>query len=271
MTGDQHWLSSGVSTDNPLLIGMLHIPALPGSPRFSGDMKSVLDHVLADAEAWASSRVSHLMLENFGDVPFHAARVSPLTIAHMTAIAHSVRQRFSVSIGINVLRNDSIAALSIAHAVGGAAIRVNVLSGSRLTDQGIVTGQAADLMRLRRSLDAEHIAVFADVDVKHSVPLAAQSLTDQTRDAIDRALADAVIVSGCATGQGVDLDSLAEISAAAGSTPVLIGSGVSIETAPSLRRFAQGYIIGTSVKQAGNVRAPVDPARVKALVQVLTQ
>jgi uncharacterized protein len=266
MLSDPTWITRELSHDSPLIVGMLHVPALPGSPRYCGDLNRVVEFVLRDADNWASAGVDRLMLENFGDVPFFANSVPAITIAHMTCIALKISQRLDVSLGINVLRNDAFAALSIAHAVGAQAIRANVLASARVTDQGVVEGQAAELMRLRSQLRAESIAVLADVDVKHSAALARQSLGDQTRDLIDRALADAVIVSGSATGHGVCEGALAEVVEAAQKTPVLIGSGVSQESVNSLRRFASGYIVGTAVKEGGKVDAPVDVERVKKLL-----
>ena len=261
MSSPSDWLSREFSKDNPLIVGMLHVPALPASPRYNHDLDRVLDHVLQDAEAWVTAGVNHLMLENFGDVPFYPKTVPPITVAHLTAIAWQVKARFPVSLGINILRNDGVSALAIAHAIGGSAIRVNVLSSSRVTDQGIIEGNASELLRQRKQLNAESISILADVDVKHSAPLAARSLTDQTHDLIDRALADAVIVSGPATGQSVNQEVLAEVSSAAGDTPILIGSGVSTASAASLKSYASGYIIGTSAKQDNNVQAPVDTNR----------
>ena len=76
-----------------------------------------------------------------------------------------------IAIGINVLRNDARAALAIAAVVGAACIRVNVHTGARVTDQGLVEGRAAETLRLRRALGAESVAIWADVNVKHSAPL----------------------------------------------------------------------------------------------------
>src|SRR5688572_14016028 len=144
-----------------IVIGMLHLPPLPGSPRHQprppGQLESA---VLQDADALAAGGVHGLMLENFGDVPFHPARVPPYVVAHMTAFAAAVRQRFSeLPLGINVLRNDGQSALAIAAAVGASFIRVNVLCGARLTDQGIIQGIAHDLMRDRANLYATHVKV----------------------------------------------------------------------------------------------------------------
>ena len=252
------------------LIGMLHLKALPGSPLGRQSMKEILAHVLADARALVDGGCHALMMENFGDVPFAPGRVAAETIAAMTFVAAEVRRLAAVPLGINVLRNDGLSALAIAAAVGADFIRVNVLSGARVTDQGLVQGIAYELMRLRTALGrdraGEMVKVFADVDVKHSAALAARPLKDEVEDTLKRGLADAVIVSGRGTGASVDLEHLKSVKAAAGVAPVLIGSGVTVASLARLWPHADGFIVGTSLKADGLASAAVDRERVGALV-----
>lgn len=253
---------------SPPLIGMLHAPPLPGSPQFNGSFDDVRQHVLRDAEAFAQGGVTSLMIENFGDTPFYPGSVPAHTVAQLTTIATDVAREFpELRFGLNVLRNDGCSALGIAHTTGASFVRVNVLCGARLTDQGIVHGIAHDLLRLRRNLGAEHVAILADVDVKHSAALAERPLSDEIEDVIKRGHADAIIVSGAATGSPVDVVRLREAVKAAGDHPVLIGSGATAESIPTLKNLATGFIVGTSAKNDGDVSLPVDASRVRALVE----
>jgi membrane complex biogenesis BtpA family protein len=246
---------------------MLHLRPLPGSPQFGGSMPGIADAMLRDAEALVSGGVHGLMLENYGDVPFYPGAVPPHVIAHMTALAIQITRRFDSPLGINVLRNDALGALSVAHAAGAAFIRVNILCGARVTDQGIIQGNAHELLRLRRTLGAEQIRVLADVDVKHSAPLAARVLEDEVDDTIHRGLADALIVSGAGTGKATDPEHARRIKAAAGDVPVLIGSGATTETIAALAPHCDGFIVGSAFKQAGSAVNPVDSARVRAFME----
>lgn len=248
------------------IIGMLHAPPLPGSPRCRQTWSEIETHVLRDAAALVDGGVDGLMLENFGDTPFCPAAVPPITIAALTRLGLAVRQRIAKPLGLNVLRNDAVAALSIATVIGGLWIRVNVLSGTRVTDQGLITGPAYDLLRLRAALRAEHVKILADVDVKHSAPLAARALAEETAELVERAGADGVIVSGAATGHPVNLTDLPEVAAASQGRPVFVGSGVQRETVNRLLPFCHGLIVGSSLKQDGVLSAPVDPLRVRELV-----
>jgi membrane complex biogenesis BtpA family protein len=248
------------------VIGMLHLAPLPGSPRCAGALDAVVQRALADAEALQAGGCQALMLENFGDAPFYPDDVPAHVVAAMTRVALEVRRAYKGVLGINVLRNDARSALAIAAAVGAEMVRVNVLTGARVTDQGLVIGRAHELLRERRLLGAEGIAILADVDVKHSAALATRPLADEVKDTIGRGLADAVIVSGGGTGAAVDLGKLRAVKAAAGSAPVLIGSGATAETLADLALSADGFIVGTAFERNGIPGEVVEVERVRRLM-----
>lgn len=255
--------------DKPI-IGMLHLKPLPGSHRYGGDRRSIRQALLADADALVQGGADGLMIENFGDAPFHPGPVPAHTVADITALAAAVRDRhLDTPLGVNVLRNDACAALSIAAALGLDYIRVNVLCGARVTDQGIIEAVAHDLLRLRRHIDADHVRILADVDVKHSAPLAERSIEDEVADTVERGGADALIASGSATGSPTDPDHLRRIRRAALDTPLLVGSGVTAGTIADLADHADGFIVGSSVKADTAATHPVDPRRVERLVAAL--
>lgn len=250
----------------PAVIGMLHAPPLPGSPGNEASMPAIVDFLLKDAEALFGGGVDGLLLENFGDVPFYPGSVPPATVAQLARIAGEVRRKFSLPLGINVLRNDALAALSIAAAAEAQFIRVNILSGARLTDQGVIEGRAHDLLRLRRQLNAASIQILSDVAVKHSAPLAPRPLADETADLVHRSCADGLIVSGSGTGQVTNLDDLRAVKQATAGRPVFVGSGISAGNIGEYTGLADGFIVGSSLKANGDVRQHVDPLRVKELL-----
>jgi hypothetical protein len=248
---------------------MLHLMPLPGSPKYGGSIEAIRSVLLKDAEALAGGGVHGLMIENFGDVPFYPDRVPAHVIAQMTSLAADVRKRFDLPLGINVLRNDGRSALAVAHAVGADFIRVNVLCGARVTDQGIVQGIAHDLLRDRVILGATNIKILADVDVKHSAPLAARPIEDEVDDTIERGLADAVIVSGAGTGKPTDPKHVQAVKKAAEEVPVLIGSGISAKTLSIYAPHCDGFIVGTAFKKEGIATNPVDANRVREFMRSL--
>ena len=249
-----------------VVIGMIHLPPLPGSPRYGGIVRPARESALRDAAALAEGGVDGLMIENFGDVPFYPGRVPAYAVAHMTAIAADVRARFaSLPLGINVLRNDGLSALAVAHAIGAEFIRVNVLCGARVADQGLLQGIAHDLLRERTLLAAHDVKVLADVDVKHSAPLAPRELADEVDDTVERGLADGVIVSGAGTGKTTAPEKVQAVKSHAGDTPVFVGSGITADTVARYAPFADGFIVGTAFKRDGDPANPVEIGRVKQL------
>jgi membrane complex biogenesis BtpA family protein len=250
----------------PKLIGVIHLLPLPGAPRWGGSMEEVCDHAAADAKAFVNGGADALVIENFGDVPFTSERVPAETVAAMAVVSSHLRQVAQVELpfGFNVLRNDPLSGLGLAATCDGEFIRVNVHSGAMVTDQGVIEGQAFDTVRKRREL-CPNVAIWADVHVKHAQPLGRGSLEDAAKDALHRGLADALIVSGVATGESVDADDLRVVRQACPEAAIYVGSGASVDSAPRLLEFADGLIVGTSVKVDGLLAQPVDPARVLAL------
>ncbi len=252
------------------VVGMVHLPPLPGAPG-ADDLEAVLERAVADAEALSAGGVDGVIVENLGDTPYHPEDVPKHTVAAMTRATRAVVEAVDLPVGVNVLRNDAAAALSAAAAAGGAFVRVNVHVGARVTDQGLLEGRAHETLRLRERLDAD-VAVWADVDVKHSAPLGERSVRGAVRDACERGLADAVVVSGPATGRAAAESTLAAAvdarDAVAPETPVVVGSGVTDDDA-DLLSTADGAVVGTALKDGGETTAPVDERRVAELVEAL--
>ena len=245
------------------LIGMVHLKPLPGSYLYDGDLGGIVEAALRDAKTIEKAGFDAVMVENFGDVPF-PKYVDKTTVAAFTAVAKAIRDEISLPLGINVLRNDGIAAYSIAYAVKADFIRVNVLSGVAYTDQGVIEGIAHELAKLRKLLPSK-IEVFADVHVKHAVHFG--DFEDSLRDTVERGLADAVVVSGKATGKPVDLEKLA-LAKRISPVPVLVGSGTTYENLPELWEHADGFIVGTWIKRDGRVENEVSLERARKLAEL---
>lgn len=261
------WENLGGEAGRAPVIGMVHLGALPGAPGFKSDLGAVRAAAVADAQALCEGGVDGLMIENYGDVPFYPGKLPAETVAGLTAMACAVRAEVDLPLGINALRNDGCAAMGIAKAVDAQFVRVNVLSGARVTDQGIVEGIAHELLRLRKSLGAEDVKILADVNVKHSAPLGEGKLEDEVADLIHRGCADAVIVTGAGTGCATDREELVRVKAVAGGTPVFVGSGVTGASAKGLiESGADGLIVGSWLKEDGDVGRKVDVERVRELM-----
>ncbi|MEE2789753.1 MAG: BtpA/SgcQ family protein [Myxococcota bacterium] len=241
-----------VNTDGtPALIGMIHLEALPGAPNATLHLDEIVRRAAEDARVLADAGFHGIMVENYGDTPFFKSTVPTITVAAMTRCALAIRHSApDVKLGINVLRNDGLSALNIAHVVGAHFIRVNVLAGAMVTDQGLIEGCGAELMRHRRYLDAD-IEVWADVGVKHATALGSTNLNHLAQDTSKRGLADALIVSGTATGVPTRTDDIATIRRAVPNCSLVIGSGAQTDTVAGLD--ADAIIVGTALKVNGRI------------------
>lgn len=254
-------------TRNPI-IGMVHCWPMPGAPGYTGyGVETVLKHAVADARALESGGVDGLIVENMWDQPFRSgSRLAPESIAAHAVVARAVRESVDLPIGINVVHNGGIALLGIAVAAGASFMRVCMFTGAGVWDAGQWDeGCAAELMRRRAELRAEHIKIFADVDKKHSVRFPGVDLA--THVEWTRYFgADALIVSGRMTGDAPDIAKVREAKALAGDRPLLVGSGADESNVGELLAVADGVIVGTSVKLGGDCPQPIDPERVRRFV-----
>ncbi|MCA8950720.1 MAG: BtpA/SgcQ family protein [Planctomycetes bacterium] len=253
-----------------LLLGVVHLRPLPSAPGHRS-IADIVERALRDATAYARGGFDGLVVENFGDVPFHKGNredpVPPDVPAMLAVVGAALRDALGLPLAINCLRNDGIAALGAAAACGARWIRVNVLSGAYATDQGIIEGEAARLFAYKRQLgrSAAGIEVLADVHVKHATPLGERDLGIAARDLAERSGCAGIVLSGTRTGEPVAVEELDTARAAVGRFPLWIGSGLTAANAAELWPRCDGAIVGTAVKRGGRVNEPVDPARVRAL------
>jgi uncharacterized protein len=209
-----------------------------------------------------------LIVENMWDIPFRAGpHISPESIAAHAVVARAVRDAVPLPLGINLVHNGGVALLGIALAAGASFIRVCMFTGAGVWEAGSWDeGCAADLLRRRKELGAEHIKIIADVDKKHSVRFPGIDLPthiEWTRFSG----ADALIVSGKMTGDAPDIEKIRAAKSLAGECPVLIGSGATEENVGAFLSVADGVIVGSSIKENGRIEEPVDVERVRRFVK----
>jgi len=264
-------------TDKPI-IGVVHLLPLPGSARWDGQMEPICRRAEQEAVALASGGVHGIIIENFFDAPFTKGRLDAATISAFAIVVKRVMSLCHLPIGINCLRNDGLSAMAIAATSGASFIRVNVLSGAMLTDQGIIEGISHELLSYRKNLGvSKAVKIFADILVKHAVPLGWTETANSSgsskseiiriaKDTRKRALADALIISGAATGEPPATDDLKAVRSGLPECPLLAGSGVSKENITEILDIADGVIVASALKQQGLIENPIDVERVKSLL-----
>jgi hypothetical protein len=250
------------------LIGVIHLRPLPGAPRWEGDWDRVVRQAVADAQAYVRGGADALEIENFGDVPFAKNQVPPETVAGMAAVGGTLRAAVELPLGFNVLRNDARSALALCAVCGGTFIRVNVHTGAMLTDQGVIEGEAGATLRRRAALCPD-VQILADVHVKHATPLAPVPIERVALDTLHRGLADGLILSGTGSGDAADPQQVKRVRAACPEAKLFIGSGVRADNVSAYLPFADGFIVGSSLKRGGRIDQPVDWRRVAALKRTI--
>jgi membrane complex biogenesis BtpA family protein len=245
-----------------LLIGMVHLRALPGSPGWDGDMGEVVDAALGDARALIDGGSDALIVENMADAPYLRGRVEPETVA-AAALATRAVVGLGLPVGVQLLAAANREALGVAVASGARFVRVEAFAYAHVADEGWLDACAAELLRARAALGAD-VEVWADVKKKHAAHAVTGDLSlEEAAHGAAFSGADALIVTGTRTGAPT---STGDVRAArVAGLPVVVGSGVTDVDAAALGREAQALIVGSWLKRGGDWRNPVDPARVRAL------
>ncbi len=250
----------GFKKEKPI-IGVVHLNPLPGSPCFDS-MNSVLNSALSDAKNLIEGGVDGLIVENYGDKPF-VKEISDMTVSSLSVVIEKICELSDIPVGINVLRNDWKAALSIAKVLNLDFVRINVYSGLNATSEGLIEGEAGEIQRFRESNDIKCF-IMADIHVKHGKTIYPENIEEAAVETADRSLADALIVSGNRTGEEPDSIEIDKVKSKV-DTPVFIGSGLSVKNVDELMAKADGAIVGTYFKKDGEVENAVSLGKVKQL------
>ncbi len=255
------------------IIGMIHLLPLPGAPRFpGGSLKPVLEFALNDARVLREGGVDGLIVENAGDIPFSKdTEIGLETVASVAALVGPIIEESGLPVGINMLANGALQALAVAKATGANFVRVNQWVNAYVANEGIVEGPAGRALRYRSAIKGDDIKIFADVHVKHGAHaiVADRSIAEQTRDAVFFD-ADVLIATGQRTG---DSTQVGEVQAIKEGTdlPIIVGSGFQLSDVSALFEFADGAIVGSSLKYDGVWWNPVELERVCKLMDAVRQ
>lgn len=252
------------------LVGMVHVGALPGTPRASSSVPEIAAAAVAEATLLAGAGFDAIMLENMHDVPYLKGGVGPEIVAAMTVVSAAVAEAVDLPLGIQILAGANAAALAVALAVGAQFVRVEGFAFASVADEGLLPdADAGPLLRYRRSIGAGPVAILADVKKKHSAHAitADVDIAEMTR-ATEFFGADGVIVTGTSTGAPTSIDDL-RAARAATSLPLLVGSGVTPDTASSLLAYADALIVGSWCKRDGAWHNPPDAERARQLVEAV--
>lgn len=252
------------------LLGMVHVGALPGSPRAGGrSVAEIAQQAAEEAELLVSAGFDGVIIENMHDTPYLKREVGPEIVASMTAVGVKVRDAIGsdAALGVQILAGANRAALAVAHAIGAGFIRAEGFVYSAIADEGLLdTADAGPLLRYRRMIGAEDVRILCDIKKKHSShAITADVDLAETARAAEFFRADGVIVTGTATGRPTKVDDVRAVRTAT-KLPLAIGSGTTPANIRETFEYADAVIVGSWYKQDGDWQNPPDEKRVRELV-----
>jgi membrane complex biogenesis BtpA family protein len=253
------------------LIGMIHVAALPGTPRHSVPMAKIVAQAVDEAKLLLNCGFDGLIIENMHDAPYLRREVGPEIVSAMTAIGAAVREAAGAKpLGVQILAGANRAALAVAHTIGAQFIRAEGFVFAAVADEGLIDeADAGPLLRYRKMLGAENVKVLADIKKKHSShAITADVDVAETAKAAEFFGADGVIITGIATGQSIKVDDLGTARVAT-TLPLLVGSGVTPGSVKDLFAYADALIVGSWYKKDGLWSNPPDARRCAELVKAV--
>lgn len=255
------------------LVAVIAVPALPGTPGHDdeGGTEKLVASALQDLRQYQRAGVEAVLLENSWDVPYVKPPLSDAAVAAMLQVAREVRAAWSGPLGLQLLEAANSQALQVAGEAGLDFIRVEGYVFAHIGGAGLIEGCAGTLLRQRKAMGAEHVAVWADIKKKHCAHALTsdQTIADHAKQA---ALfqADGLVITGNFTGEPPEEHDLYQVRDAVGSsTPVFTGSGLTLHNLEQLYPLADGFIVGSAFREGGQFLAPLVPDRLDRFAEAI--
>lgn len=256
-----------LETSSSTIIGMIHVQALPGTPLNQFSPKQILDQAVNEAIIYRESGIDVLAIENMHDIPYLKRNIGPEIVALMTLMGHEIKRVTSLPCGIQILAGANQEAVAAAHAAGLDFVRAEGFVFAHVADEGIIESDAGDLLRYRKQIGAESVAIFTDIKKKHSSHQLTMDVDIvETAHAAEYFLSDGLIVTGKSTGLEADLEEIQRVKEAV-DIPVLVGSGITIDNVGEYLKVCDGLIVGSWFKEKGDWKRPVSGERVRRFME----
>jgi membrane complex biogenesis BtpA family protein len=249
------------------IIGMIHVGALPGTPRNRESLSKIIKSAVVEAKIYRECGIDGIAIENMHDVPFLRAAVGPEITAGMALVGAAVKEEFRGVVGVQVLAGANKEAMAVAHSAGLDWVRVEGFDFGHVADEGYIESCAAELLRYRKQIGAKRVEVWTDIKKKHSSHAITSDVSlAETAHAAEFFGADAVIVTGTMTGS-LPLPEDCHAAREGCKLPVVIGSGIDERTVREFLPMADAFIVGSYFKKDGKWFNGVEAKRVEAVLR----
>jgi len=235
-----------------VIVGMIHLKALPGTPNYKNNDTEIIEATLKEAQIYKKAGIDALAIENMHDVPYIKNDVGHEISAMMTVIGYEIKKETGLPCGIQILSSANRAALAVAKAANLDFIRAEGFVYGHLADEGYIDSCAGDLLRYRKQINADNIAVFTDIKKKHSAhAITADVSLVETAKTAEYFLSDGLIITGTSTGSAANLEEIQAVLTAC-NIPVIVGSGVTFDNLENYLSVADALIVGSYFKDNGH-------------------
>jgi membrane complex biogenesis BtpA family protein len=238
------------SSKRPLICAALHLPPTPGSHHpDTQPLEALIEHALRNARRAVLAGVPALYFQDLGDYPW-APAVQTHTIATMSVVGAALRREFpDLFLGVACMAHGAEAPLAIAQAIGAQFVRLKVYVGAMVKSEGLLEGCAYEAVTYRAQIQAENIAILADVYDRTGQPLGPLPLPEAARFAATFGRADGLILTGHSFSESLQM--LEEVRGADVGVPLILGGGVKTANVGEALAHAEGVIVSTSFKPTG--------------------
>ncbi|XP_075529841.1 uncharacterized protein F13E9.13, mitochondrial isoform X4 [Dermacentor variabilis] len=241
---------------------------MPGTPFNKMKCSQIVDTACEEAEVYKKCGVDGVLVENMFDIPYvKPNQAGPELTAFMARVCTEVKRILpSLPCGVQILAGNNKSALAVAAAAGFQFVRAEGFVFGHVADEGIMESCAGELLRYRRTIDAQDILVFADIKKKHcSHAITSDISVLETMKAAEFFQCDGVILTGGATGLPPSVAELQEGKAEA-TVPILLGSGI---RESNIQDFfaADAVIVGSSFKHGNAWSGTLNGLQVQAFME----
>ena len=225
--------------DKPI-IGMLH---LSGYGR-----ERILDNAKREIEVMFCNGVDAVLVENyFGD------------LVDVENALKYLQENYSTKVyGVNMLGFPEMA-FDLARKYGAKFVQMDSVCGHLEPNYEKPFLKKLDAMR-----GGGDIFLLGGVRFKYQPVRSGRSLEEDLKLGMERC--DAIVVTGEGTGISTDLEKIKLFRSVLGDFPLIVGAGMTAETAQEQLAFSDGAIVGSYFKEYGEAQYPVDEERVKEFI-----
>lgn len=251
-----------------VIIASMYLPPLPGSPDYQKgtSLQQIIDYTHAELQALEEGGMDGVNIGNQQDWPYQVG-VGPETPALISKILAEATRGLAIPIGISIFWDD-LAAIAIAKAVGAKFVR-GVFRGVYAGEMGLMSLNAADAVRFRKSIDAEDVKFMFMLR-----PILCKAITDRdlqadVKDALWASKPDAFALSGPLPGESPSMEELKMVKQAGKPCPVITNNGATPENIGEVLSACDGAVVATHLRKNKKASNPFDRDKVREFMDIV--